>query len=366
MQEMTKKERVEAVMEVREPDKVPVYPYILTHGVYAMGWKLPDITTETTMDAKKCAECTLKTLEMYDYDMVIGSYQDLYFGVTELGGKIKIPTKFGSVVSMKEPPVKDATDWDRVQKMLPFDPRKSGRQTALLESYKIVSEKVGKTTPVIPCWWPGPTAAMCMLRGPEALSMDMALDKSFAHELIKAGNEFAIDFLIAQYESGANSVCHTGEIYGVELLSADQCHEFVVPYVKELSKQIFKATGQKTWLHTHGDYKTEGGQAILKEYVEDAKIAGFHPDEKHPPEWLQENVKKKYKISIAGIMHGPGPLLNGPLSNIEEVTKNIVSKAGQGGGLMMAPSCEVPPDTPPEHFKKWVEYTHHYGTYPLK
>ena len=47
--------------------------------------------------------------------------------------------------------------------------------------------------PVIPCWWPGPTAAMCMLRGPEAF-MDMALEKDFAHEMIKAANEFAIDF----------------------------------------------------------------------------------------------------------------------------------------------------------------------------
>ncbi len=366
MAEMTKMERVTAVMEMREPDKVPVYPYILTHGVYAMNWKLPDITTETTMDAKKCYEATMKTLELYDYDMVIGSYQDLYFGVTELGGKIKIPTKFGSAVSMKEPPVKDATDWDRVQKLLPYDPRGPGRAKALLDSYKMVSQRVGKDVPVIPCWWPGPTAAMCMLRGPEMLSMDMALNKDFAHEMIDAANDFAIDFLGAMYESGANSVSHTGEIYGVELLSPEQAHEFVVPYVKKLSRAIYDKWGQKTWLHTHGDYKTEGGQQIIAEYVHDAKIAGFHPDEKHPPEWLQENVKKKYNVCVAGIMHGPGPLLQGPLSTIEEVTKNIVQKAGPGGGLMMAPSCEVPPDTPTEHFKKWVEYTHHYGTYPMK
>ena len=37
VEEMTKMERVKAVMELREPDRVPVYPYILTHGVYAMG-----------------------------------------------------------------------------------------------------------------------------------------------------------------------------------------------------------------------------------------------------------------------------------------------------------------------------------------
>jgi len=365
VEEMTKMERVNAVMELREPDRVPVYPYILTHGVYAMGWKLPDITTDFEMDGAKCAQATLKTLELYDYDMVIGSYQDLYFGVTELGGKIKIPTKYGSAVSMKEPPVKDANDWERVKKLLPYDPRKSGRAKALLESYKIVSDKLGKDVPVIPCWWPGPTAAMCMLRGPEALSMDMALEKDFAHEMIKAANEFAIDFLRAMYENGANSVCHTGEIYGVELLSPEQCSEFVVPYVKELSKTIYSEFGQKTWLHTHGDYKTEGAYPIIGEYVEEAKIAGFHPDDKHPPEWLQKNVKEKYKISVAGIIHGPGPLINGPISEIDRVVRETVDKAGIGGGMMMAPSCEVPPDTPQENFKRWVQYCHEYGKYPL-
>ena len=49
-EEMTKFERVNAVMEVREPDTVPVYPYILTHGVYANEWRLPEVTTQTKLD----------------------------------------------------------------------------------------------------------------------------------------------------------------------------------------------------------------------------------------------------------------------------------------------------------------------------
>jgi len=342
-----------------------VYPYILTHGVYAMGWRLPDITTETSMDAKKCAECTLKTVEMYDYDMVIGSYFDGYYGATEFGGKIKIPNKYGSAVSLKEPAVKDATDWERVKKMLPYDPRKEPRAKSLFESYRIVSDTIGKTTPVIAAMWPGPTSAMVVFRGPEALSMDMALDKSFAHEVIKAANEFTIDFIRAEYENGANSVCHLGEIYGVELLSPEQSHEFVIPYVKEISNTIYKEFGQKTWLHTHGDYRTEEAYPIVKEMVEEAKIAGFHPDEKHSAEWLQKNVKEKFHIAVAGVIHGPGPLLNGPITQIETETKKIIDDAGNGGGLLVAPSCEIPPDVPPENVKAWVSTAHNYGKYPL-
>lgn len=361
--EMTKFERVNAVMEVREPDTVPVYPYILTHGVYANEWRLPEITTQTKLDVKMSTQCVFKTLQEYDYDMAIGSYIDLYFGVTELGGKIKIPDKYGGVVSMAEAPVKEPGDWDKVSKMFPLDPRAGGRMKDVLDSYKIVSEKIGKTTPIIPCWWPGPTSAMCLLRGPEALTMDMALDPNFAHELIKAANDFTIDFLRGMYENGANSVTHLGDIYGTEMLSPDQCKEFVVPYVGKISRTIYEEFGQKTWLHVHGDFMSEETYPVLKEFVETSRVAGFHPDEKHPPEFLQDKVKKVYNIAVAGIIHGPGPLLNGPLDAIEATTKNIIDAAAEGGGLMIAPSCEVPPDTPPENFKKWVQVTHEYGAY---
>ena len=120
------------------------------------------------------------------------------------------------------------------------------------------------------------------------------------------------------------------------------------------------------YILTYGAY-AEGWKLpdITTDTTLDTKIAGFHSDEKHPPEWLQKNVKKKYHISIAGIIHGPGPLLNGPASEIDSVTKNIIDKASIGGCLMMAPSYEVPPDTPMDNFKRWVEVTHTYGKYPL-
>jgi uroporphyrinogen-III decarboxylase len=129
---------------------------------------------------------------------------------------------------------------------------------------------------------------------------------------------------------------------------------------------MYSEFGQKTWLHTHGDYKREENYPLVGEYVKNAKIAGFHADEKHPAKWCAEMVRDKYKIAIAGTIHGPGALLNGPLSEIERETKQLIDDAGRGGGLMLAPSCEVPPDTPPENFKHWVDVAHGYGSYPLR
>ncbi|MBW6485626.1 MAG: uroporphyrinogen decarboxylase family protein [Syntrophobacterales bacterium] len=37
---------------------------------------------------------------------------------------------------------------------------------------------------------------------------------------------------------------------------------------------------------------------------------------------------------------------------------------GPGGGVLMAPSCQLLPATPGLHFKAWVDATHKYGKYP--
>jgi hypothetical protein len=42
-----------------------------------------------------------------------------------------------------------------------------------------------------------------------------------------------------------------------------------------------------------------------------------------------------------------------------------MTKIGDGLGTMMAPSCQVLPATPKEHFKTWVDATHEFGKYPL-
>ncbi len=364
MSELTKKERVNAYLEGRIPDRVPLFPFILTQGVYECGWRLPDITTQTDSDPDKCAQTVLKTLEVYDYDLAIGSYMDCFYGVVPLGGALKIPEEFGETVGAARFPVTSKADWTEVKKKLPLDPWKDGRMSAVLKAIKTVAAQVGHDTPIAALWWPGPTAALLMLRGPEALAMDMAQDPAFATELIEAGNQFAIDFIRAQYEAGANSVCILGEVFGVEMISAAMCERFVLPFVAEIADVVMKEFGQKTLLHIHGDFRRPKTYPLIGKFIQDAHVHGLFLDEKHSAEWLRDNVLSKYDIPVCVPIHGPD-LCGWTLPEIDAYVRDAVRCAAPQGRVMMTPSCEIPPGVPRDHFKQWVESTHDHGKYPI-
>ncbi len=364
MAEMTKKERVNAVLEGKEPDKVPVFPFILTQGVYECGWKLPDITTQTDSDAEKCAQTVIKTLEEYDYDLALGSYMDCFYGVVPLGGTLHIPDKFGGVVSAAQYPVVNRSDWTQVKKKLPLDPWKEPRMAATLKATKMVSDQIGKDTPIAALWWPGPTAAMLMLRGPEPIIMDMIEEPDFATELLQAGNQFAIDYIRAQYQAGANSVCILGDVVGVELIPPDMCERFVLPYVAEIADMVMKEFGQKTWLHVHGNFTKPDTYPLIEKFIKEGHVHGFYLDEKHSAQWLKDNIIDKYHVPVSISIHGPN-LNSWSLDEIDNFVKDGLAYAAPGGGVMVTPSCEIPSDVPKENFHKWVDSTHKYGTYPI-
>lgn len=365
MSDLTKKERINAVFEGKEPDKVPVFPFILTQGVYECGWRLPDITTQTEINPEKSAETVYKTLETYDYDLALGSYYDCFYGLVPLGGILRIPEGFGEITSASKFPVTSKEDWAEVKKKLPLDPRKDGRVASMLKSIKMVSEKIGHDTPISALHWAGTTSALLMLRGPEPLIMDMVEDPDFAAEMVEAGTEFAIDILRAQYEAGANSICIIGDVFGVEMINPEMCEQFVLPSITKIADTIMKEFGQKTLLHIHGDFSKPAAYPLIEKFIKEGHVHGLFFDEKHSAKWVKDNVRDKYGIPVCIPIHGPN-LNSWSLDEIETFVKDTLGYAAPGGGVMMTPSCEIPPDVPKEKFLKWMQCVHKYGTYPIK
>lgn len=364
MSGMTKKERIDAVFEGREPDRVPVFPFILTQGVYECGWKLPDITTQTEIDPEKSAATVFKTLEVYDYDLALGSYYDCYYGLVPLGGVLRIPEGFGEITSASKFPVTSREDWAEVKKKMPLDPRKDGRVASMLKSIKKVSKKIGHNTPISAIHWAGPTSALLMLRGPEPLIMDMVETPDLAAEMFEASTQFAIDILRAQYEAGANSICIIGEVLGVEMITPEMCEQYVLPSVAKIAKTIMKEFGQKTLLHIHGDFSKPAAYPLVEKFIKEGHIHGLYFDEKHSGKWVKDNVRDKFNIPVCLPIHGPD-LASWSPDEIEAYVKDTLSYAAPGGGVMMTPSCEIPPDVSQERFLRWMQSVKRYGTYPI-
>lgn len=363
---MTKKERLMAVDSLQAPDVMPVFPRIMAQAIYAKGWKLSDISTQTELDGEKVADAILTSLREIDYDFAFGTYTDHGFGSPLLGGTLKIPEKFGVSVSIEKPVIAHREDWSDVKKKLPLDPLKDGRCRGALDSIKIVSKEVGEHTPIFSCYYTGITAANILFRKVEDLTIDAVEDPEFVDELCRAATEFCKDWIRAQYEAGCNSFCYLGDHFGTDLMSPKMGERFILPYTAETVEMVKKEFGQKTYLHIHGNFKGPKAYKLLERLVKEAGIAGLHLDEKHDPVWIKENIVEKWKIPASIIVHGADPIVKGPVEKIETHVKESIEALGSPAlGYFMAPSCQVLPDTPNEHFRAWVDATHKYGKYPI-
>jgi uroporphyrinogen-III decarboxylase len=357
--QMNKKDRLEAVFDLREPDVIPVNPHVMAQAIYDMGWSLKDITTQTELDSDKVAEAFVTNIKKYDYDLCFGTYIDHGYGVPSLGGVLEIPEKFGVSVSVKEHPVSKKEDWNRIKKKFPLDPLKHDRMPQALKALKVVVRELGATHPISPMSYVGIGFVQHLFRKVSDLTIDCYEDPDWVDEMCQAATDFSMDWIRAQYEAGANTHLTLNDSFGTELISPAMAERFLLPYVAQIVGMVEKEFRQKVFMHIHGDMKKPKSYAFLERLVREAGVGGLHLDEKHDAAWIRDRVVRQLGVPAALIVHG-ATIAGGPAEKIEAVVKETIEVGGSGGGVLMAPSCQILPSTPGTHFKAWVEATHRF------
>ncbi len=365
---MNKIERFQAIREHRAPDYMPVWPLNLNQMIFSKGWLLPDVMGQDWLDVDKVTEAVLENIQTMDYDLAVPAYIDFGFGVPPLGGVFNLPEKFGVNVSTGEnQPVKTKDDWPKVQqKLAVWDPQTTDpRMKSTLEVISNVSQAIGDTTPLCAFHFIGTTAAISLLREPAALTEDLSEDPDWVDEMCQVASDFAMNWIRAQYEAGVNSVTWIAESFGTLMMSAKAHEHFNLPHICAAVEMVKKEFNQGVWMHIHGDMKTDENYEYLSKLVRQSGIEGIHLDEAHPTDWIKANIVDNLGISACMVVENH-KIVKGPEETIQAEVKDQLAKAGDGLGLIMAPSCQILPATPNEHFKAWVDATHEYGVYPLQ
>ena len=360
---MTKKERFQAVRERRAPDCMPVWPRVMSQMIFSQGLLLPEVTGVDWYDAQKVTEAVLANIRYNDYDVAIPTYIDHAFGVPPLGGEIHIPEKFGVAAGPTDnKPVQSKDDWPRVQKLLAAydiktsDPRMGGA----LEVIENVSAQLRDEMPLVASSYVGSVAAMHMFRPNEAILEDMYEDPEWVDEMCRVATDWCMDWIRAQYAAGANSVTFLAEVMGTLMVSPTMAQRFNLENMARVAEMVHKEFGHGTWLHTHGDMTKPKAYEYLTALATQTGIEGFHFDEMNPADWIMEQVVQKLNVSACIITDGH-LIVQGPIEKIRQEVKHQMSQIDDGLGIMMAPSCQLLPATPNEHFKAWVDATHEYS-----
>ncbi len=343
-EELTAKERMKRVFLRQDPDRIPAYPSVGAGNARLAGMPLKQFIT----DPESMASAILKAYNLYTPDVML-----------ILGDTLVEAEAFGVKVKYYEDRLPEAVDFpvkdlkkDVKEVQIP-DPRKDGRLPNILRAGEIVCNELRKTT-AVGGLVAGPFSLLMGLRGPEQIYYDMVENPDYVHEMLDITTAFSIE------EGRAQAEVRLGLNLGDPIagtLSPKQFDEFAGPALKKVIK-TWANEGKFCALHVCGDINH-----LIDKLVE----LGPGMLSVDAPVNLAEAKKTiAGRVVLVGNVDPVKIMLEGTPEDVKQACRECIRQAAPGGMYMLASGCEVPPETPLENLRAFMDAAREYGKYPLE
>ena len=184
-------------------------------------------------------------------------------------------------------------------------------------------------------------------------------------ELVLRVNQMVLDYQLRYIDNaiaaGADIIFIAGDwaYKNGPMFSLEHFNKFVLP--------PFKAMVKKT--KEHGVYvmkHTDGSCWSFLDSIIEAGVDAFHPVDPLAGMDIGE-VKQKYgdKLCLMGNVNCASTLSFGSVEEVRHETKEVIRKAGIGGGLIVASNNSIHSAVKPENYVEMVHIIKEYGKYPL-
>ncbi len=346
------RERFLAALNLQQPDRVPVCPWI-TSDWFQGHYDLDAATWYGSLDAQ--LEAMLNLYERFPDFQYFPGFRASYGSTVEassLGCEIKWPQ---NATPYAEPVIKDLGE--DLPNLKPGDPYKDGRMPQVMELYSELADKLAKLDyEVTSGFLHGPIDVAAEIRGITDFFMDLYRDPEAVHAIMDICTETCIAFANAQFKAGGSNMLHimVSDDSGSQL-SEKHWREFALPYLKRL----FEGMPEGVVGVIHNCSRVSH---LIEDYIQTgAKAIQFGED--LPIEVAKERVGDR--MCLFGNMGPLGVMSNGTPEEVEAACKDLIQKAGPGGGYILSSSGSVNREMPFENLEAMVRAAEKYGTYPI-
>lgn len=336
-------ERVLTTLSFKEPDRVPFFLLLTTHGARALSMSIRDYFT----DAEAIAEGQFTMQQRYRHDCL---YAFTYAAIeTEAwGGEVIFAddgppnagpplAKTGAEIdALQPPPIADAACLQRN-----------------ISAIRLMRRRVGQDLPIIGVVM-SPFSLPVMQLGFSAY-LDLIHDDRDRFWTLMAKNEaFCAEWANAQLEAGATAICYFDPVSSPEMVPRDL-------YAETGNQVALRTTAAINGpIATHLASARSIGIADLVAKTQTAVI-GFSTNE-DPAE-----AKRvcSGKLTLLGNLDGI-TMRNWSPEHTESTVKRLIAKAGPGGGYILADNHgEIHFSTPEAVLDQISDAVYRWGTYPL-
>lgn len=343
---LTNIERLMACLCHKEPDHVPCFPMLSGASRRLTGASYRDFSLEPEVTAASL----LAAFDRVGGEAIVPML-DLSVEAADWGQEMVYPENSTPHPDYTRPLIRDVSDYRKLKKI---DFRQARRMQALVKSCAIMVEKVGLRGMVSGFVF-GPLGILNMMRGTEHLFRDCVNHPSDVMSALETITEVAVEYVEAQCDTGVQAMALDTLFASWNGLGKRLWEKIEGPFAREMAEAARKK-GCAIAVHNcgHGLYM-------------DAQIRAMKPDVvsfAHLPDDCSSlrNLKEKYgdQVILMGCIDTP-LLCYGTPHDIMEECKKQIDVLADGGGFILAPGCEFPPNGPLENAHAIVEAARFYG-----
>ncbi|MGE5614846.1 MAG: uroporphyrinogen decarboxylase family protein [Bacillota bacterium] len=337
---MNSRERVQAVLDGRQPDMTPIFPKISFANIIACdGMRVIDYMTDPECMARACIEA----YRFFGWDAV-SLHTDIGSEGMALGSEYLRPENSPSEI--KRHLMKTIDEYELVK--VP-DPRTTEPMKTVIKATELVSQRIGKEAYVI-AWTNGPLNVASQVVPLDELLVGLLTDPRTVHELLRRCTEVAVTYAKELIKSGADAIAFGHAIASSTVISRAHYEEFALHYEKQLISAIHD-NGARAITHICGniapivDLINENGSDII--------------DFDHVCNIRELRAKALKKVFRGNI--NPTLLAVGTPAEIRQAVKELLAEVDDKSKFILGSGCEVTLNTPKENLQAFVEAGREFG-----
>ena len=343
---MNSLERVETVLRGETPDRVPVCLHNFWLAAKEAGVPLQTYLTQP----EAAARVHLRAVEMYGYDCILIDLDTTMLAEAMGAQRDCTPDEPGHIAA---PAIGGLGE---VGQLKPVNPERDGRIPVLLEAVRILAREVGDEIAIRANADQGAFSLACLLRGMQEFLVDLAADPD--HPAIRRLLEVAYQSHLATHRAlraaGAHFTSLGDSPAGPDVVSPAMFKRFARPYQERLVREL-AAEGVFTVIHICGNTT-----AILEQLAQ-YPACGFELDFK------TDARRAKTLVGTGHVLFGnvdPGGVLaRGTPAQVRETTRRLIDIWKPGGRFILNAGCAIPPTTPAENLRAFIQTARELGTY---
>jgi MtaA/CmuA family methyltransferase len=249
--------------------------------------------------------------------------------------------------------IKEPEDWE---KMRVLDPKKDGRMHVPTKAISIMrKDPRGKNVSMMP-YIPSPLTSTTHVRAMEEVLIDILLNPEPLKKGLQTIADTTIEYGNALFDAGADGLLYATTRASAEIVTLDQYNEFAAAYDRHVLSKLDNQDGLNIQ-HVCG---LEPFFDLLSDYPNCAGINWWDRGARLKIKEAKQRWGKKTCL-VCG-MDQTTTLMIGSMDDIKNEVKDTIQQGfADGTGLIIAPGCEISPNTDFAKIRAMMEAAEQYG-----